>query len=541
MPEDNRLQSRLDEAEATLDAIRSGRVDAVVVEGSEGQQVYTLESADLPYRQFLEQMAEGALSLDSNSTILYCNRFFTDLVERAREKVLGTSFEELIAPQRQVAYRAALRAEHAQRLGSALRLASGLVIPVQLAITPVGSGDSRRYTVVITDLSERERYQELSAAREAVEAESLAKDRFLAALGHELRGPLNVILGWTRYLLEDAPQYPPRAQKALEAIERNARLQQRLIEDMVDVARISSGKLQLAAEPLDLGELAQATVVAMRLSADERRIALTIQAESAVPIVGDAQRLEQMLQNLIGNAIKFTPPGGNVSVRVTQVADVAQVTVADSGRGIDPALLALVFQPFRQGQSDNTGRRESGLGLGLAITKQIVELHGGHVKVDSLGLGQGATFSVELPLAVESARAAAPGSVEEISLAGTRILVVDDHEDIRELIVRTLSRAEAEVVSVSGAESALARLENQPFDAIVSDLMMPGTDGWELARRVRARFGTGVPLIALSASVGALHGDRMQNSGFDAFIAKPAQDAELLGMLHSLLGRLSKP
>jgi CheY-like chemotaxis protein len=284
----------------------------------------------------------------------------------------------------------------------------------------------------------------------------------------------------------------------------------------------------------------QATSDAMRLSADERRIAFSIQVDGPVPIIGDVQRLEQMLQNLIGNAIKFTPSGGSVRIRAAQAADVALVTVSDTGRGIDSTLLALILQPFRQGQSDNTGRRESGLGLGLAITKQIVELHGGHVKVDSAGLGRGATFSVELPLAVESAAQPTGPVSEETSLAGTRILVVDDHEDIRELIVRTLARAEAEVVSVAGVESALARLEGQPFDAIISDLMMPGTDGWELARRVRARFGANLPLLALSASVGTLHGDRMQSSGFDAFIAKPAQDAELLGVLQRLLGRAAK-
>lgn len=537
MAQDSRLQSRLDEAEATLEAIRTGRVDALVIDGSDGEQVYTLESADLPYRQFLEQMAEGALSLDSASTILFCNRFFTELVERPREKLLGTSFEELIAPSRQVAYRAALRADNAQRFGSALRLTSGLVIPVQLAITPVGSGDARRYTVVITDLSERERLQEMSAARQAVEAESLAKDRFLAALGHELRGPLNVVLGWTNFLLEERAQFQGRALKALEAIERNAKLQRRLIEDMVDVARISSGKLQLAEELLDLSQLARATVGAMQLTAEERRVALHVEASDPLQVVGDAQRLEQMLQNLVGNAIKFTPAGGSVEVRVERGEEVARMTVRDTGRGIDPALLALVFQPFRQGLSDNSGRRESGLGLGLAITKQIVELHGGHVKVDSVGLGHGATFSVELPLAQVAPSAPGRLSSVEISLGGARILVVDDHEDIRELIVRSLARAEAEVVGVAGAEAALARLEAQPFDAIVSDLMMPETDGWELARRVRERFGAALPMVALSASVGALRKDRMQSSGFSAFIAKPAQDTELLATLRRLLSR----
>jgi PAS domain S-box-containing protein len=535
MAEEDRQHSRFDEAEATLEAIRSGRVDAVVVEGSEGHQVYALESADLPYRQFLEQMAEGALSLDSTSAILYCNRFFMDLMEQPLESLLGTCFEELIAPARLLAYRAALRADHAQRFGSALRLPNGLTIPVQLAITPVGSGDHRRYTVVITDLSERERLQELSAAREAVEAQSLAKDRFLAAIGHELRGPLNVMMGWARHLLEEHGQFPARALKALEAIERNARLQKRLIEDMVDVSRISSGKLQLTPEPLDLAELAHATVSAMRLSASECRLAVGIDAPEPVRVLGDAQRLEQTLQNLLGNAIKFTPPGGRIDVRVQRVDDVAWLAVSDTGRGIDPALRALVFQPFRQGEGDNTGRRGSGLGLGLAICKQIVELHGGHVKVDSPGLGCGSTFTVELPLLGERDSDSGRASGVEVSLAGKRVLVVDDHDEVRELIARTLARADAEVVSVAGAESALARLDAQPFDAVVSDLVMPGTDGWQLARRVRERFGAELPLIALSGSVGLLQTERLQASGFNACVAKPAHEAELIEVLASLL------
>lgn len=540
MADESRLQSRLHEVEATLEAIRSGRVDALVVEGKEGQQVYTLESADLPYRQILEQMAEGAVSLDASSTMLYCNRFFTDFVERPRSALLGSSFEALIAPQRQMAYRAALRADSPQRIGSALRLDSGLTIPVQLAITPVGTGEARRYTVVITDLSEHERLRELSAARQAVEAESLAKDRFLAALGHELRGPLNVIMGWTSYLLEDPSQYPSHVAKGLEAIQRNSRLQRRLIEDMLDVARISSGKLQLAQERVDLGLLAEQTVSAMLLAARAHNIALEVHAVEDVIVVGDAQRLEQMLQNLVGNAIKFTPPEGRVDVRVEQNQEVARLSVSDTGRGIEPSLLHLVFQPFRQGRQENTGRRESGLGLGLAITKQIVELHGGHVAVDSRGLGKGAVFTVELPLADRVTavlkRAALPRG---LNLAGARVLVVEDHEELRELTVHVLSRAQVEVVGVSGAESALARLEDQPFDAIVSGLMMPGTDGWELARRVRERFGEALPIIALSPSP-ALRHERFESSGFSAFVARPSLDDELLITLHGLLSRTAR-
>jgi PAS domain S-box-containing protein len=533
---DDALLKRLAELEATLDAIRAGRVDALVVDGIDGEQVYTLESPDLPYRRFLEQMAEGAVSLDASSTILFCNRFFAELVGRRREELIGSSFADLIAKENIVGYRAALRADHAQHFGSALWVApgrgsNGHALPVQLAITPVGSGPARRFTVVITDLSERDR---LSAAREAVESESLAKDRFLAALAHELRGPLHVIMGWSAFLLEQSAELEPSARKAIETIDRNAKLQRRLIEDMLDVARISSGKLRLNQVPLDLGALVSVTGEAMARAAHEKGIALELNVAETAIVRCDAQRIEQMLQNLVGNAIKFTPEGGKVKLFLEASAGVARLVVSDDGRGIEPALLSQIFQPFRQGLPQNVDQRDSGLGLGLAITKQIATLHGGHVRVHSEGLGHGATFVVELPLHEEQASPAGEGtshSSSPISLAGARILVADDEEDARELTARMLLRGGAEVVCVSGAEAALARLETQPFDAIVSDLIMPGIDGWDFVDAVRKRHGSALPIVALSGVVGVGHRPRTATAGFFALLKKPVDEQELLSAL----------
>jgi PAS domain S-box-containing protein len=539
--EDDALHKRLAEVEATLDAIRTGRVDALVVDGVDGEQVYTLESADLPYRRFLEQMAEGAVSLDASSTILFCNRFFAELVGRRRDELIGSSFADLIAEENIVGYRAALRADHAQHFGSALRVASGPgsnghALPVQLAITPVGGGPARRFTVVVTDLSERDR---LSAAREAVESESLAKDRFLAALAHELRGPLNVIMGWSEFLLAQSAELEPRARKAIEAIDRNAKLQRRLIEDMLDVARISSGKLRLNQVPLDLGELLFVTGAAMARAAQEKGVALELNVAHTAIVRCDAQRIEQMLQNLVGNAIKFTPEGGKVKLFLEAAAGVARIVVSDDGRGIEPTLLSLIFQPFRQGLPQNADQRDSGLGLGLAITKQIATLHGGQVRVHSEGLGHGATFVVELPLHEEQASYAGDGRSHSapISLAGTRVLVADDEEDARELTARVLLRAGAEVVCVSGAEAALARLETQPFDAIVSDLIMPGTDGWDFVDAVRRRHGSSLPIVALSGMVGVGQSPRTATAGFSAVLKKPVDEHELLSALARVVTR----
>jgi PAS domain S-box-containing protein len=535
-PAEDVVRRRLAEAEATLEAIRTGRVDAVVVEGSEGhegQHVYTLESADLPYQRFLEQMAEGAVSLDAASTILYCNRFFAELVDLPREQVLGSSFEAYVAPEKLLAYRSALRADHPQRFGSALRMADGESLPIQLALTPVGSGAGQRFTVVVTDLSERER---LSAAREAVEAESLAKDRFLAVLGHELRGPLNVIMGWSGFLMEQRDKLDERAQRALEAIDRNAKLQRRLIEDMVDVARIRSGKLRLSELVVDLVELLRATGAALSLAAKNKGVKLELHLDGPASIMGDGQRLEQMIQNLVGNAIKFTPRGGTVQLGVQRADSLARIVVRDDGCGIEPVLLEQIFQPFRQGAAGESSQRHGGLGLGLAITKQIVELHGGHVRVHSEGLGRGATFIVELPLYEGGARVERAPPSAELSLLGRRILVVDDEADAREITARTLASAGAEVICVAGAEPALAQLESQPFDVIISDLMMPGTDGWDFARQVRQRFGERPVLLALSGALGSGVAARAAASGYATLLAKPAAPGELLASVRRLLG-----
>jgi CheY-like chemotaxis protein/two-component sensor histidine kinase len=345
------------------------------------------------------------------------------------------------------------------------------------------------------------------------------------------------MMGWIGFLLEDRARFEPQVQKALEAVQRNARLQRRLIEDMVDVARIHSGKLRLERELVDLGEIAEATGMAMAVAARERKIDIELQCCEGGFVLGDAQRLEQMLQNLIGNAIKFTPEGGRVSVRVERRPAVTRLSVGDTGRGIDPTLQTLIFQPFRQGIPEH-GQRDAGLGLGLAITKAIVELHGGHISVSSAGADRGSEFCVELPAAQAPQDASSDRALPAIegTLTGVRILLVDDEEDVRENTARVLARAGAEVVGVGGTESALARLEDQPFDIIVSDLMMPGTDGWELARRVRARY-VDLPIVALSGVAGSLASGRAEASGFAALLKKPIEEHELVTRVRAFLRR----
>lgn len=532
------LRQRLAEAEATLDAIRNGRVDALVVEGSDGHQhVYTLESADLPYRQFLEHMAEGAVSLDADGTVLYCNRFFAELLGRPRERLLGTAFDTYLEAEARAEFRLALREGKSQRLGLEIAVGEARTVPVQLAITQTGSGDARRFTVVVTDLSERERVRELSAAREAAEAESLAKDNFLAAVGHDLRTPLNVVIGWTALLLKRRDSFDATTQRALETISRNAHLQSKLIEDLLDVSRIVSGKLRLERSEVDLSELARSVGSGLALAVADKSVTLTVHASGPIYVLGDAARLEQALNNLVGNAIKFTPAGGHVDVFVERDDSIARVRVRDTGRGVDPALLPRIFQLFRQVESLRS--RESGLGLGLAITKHIIVQHEGQVWAESEGLGQGATFTMELPLHTRNQPSAGELGTplsEAPSLVGLRVLVVDDDEDTRELIARSLRAYQAEVVSATGAAGALARLESEQFDVIVSDLMMPGTDGLELAREICERYGRNKLLIAVTGLSVAEAGERALAAGYHALFQKPIEP-EALSRAMLRLGR----
>jgi PAS domain S-box-containing protein len=532
------LALRLAEAEATLGAIRDGSVDAIVVCGGEGQQVYTLESVDLPYRQFLERMGEGALSLDSSARIIYCNRFFTELVGVSRADVLGAALESFIAPACSAVYRDALDSREPQRISSAISSANGQLVPVQISLTSTGSGDARRWVVVISDLSGAERLSAVSAAHEAAEAASLAKDQFLALVGHELRTPLAVMLGWTEYLLQQRQPDEAKTNKALVTIKRNAQLQQKLIEDLLDVSRIVSGKLDIERRELDLSSLVKDVAGALALRADAAGVELRTELGEPALVRGDPQRLEQVLSNVVGNAIKFTPRGGRVAISVTADHERACIEVADTGVGIDAATLPRIFQLFRQGGGKR--QRESGLGLGLTITKHLVELHEGSVHVRSDGPGFGSTFTIVLPAlslapALLGPSSHPPAAPAPDRLPPSRVLVVDDQQEMREVTVRLLRSFGAEVVDVIDATSALAWLEKEQFDLVVSDIMMPGVDGMEFARALRERHGAQRPLLALTALSGGPAQEQARLAGFSAFLTKPVTRNLLYRTVNDLL------
>ena len=394
------------------------------------------------------------------------------------------------------------------------------------------------------ELFERER-----AARADAEKANRLKDEFLATLSHELRTPLNAVIGWAR-MLSSGRLDRESAKHALEVIERNAWAQKQIIEDILDVSRVITGKLQLNLGPIDLVAVVDAALDAVRPAIEAKEIKIETVIDASLRLIsGDQDRLQQVIWNILSNAAKFTPSGGSVEISVSQTATHVLVQVKDSGPGIDPSFLPYVFERFRQADGSTT-RTHGGLGLGLAIVRHLVELHGGTIAVENRTEGHGAIITMRLPLPSGELRpemlAAAAGresQLEPASLEGLRILVVDDETDAMDLIGVELAQRGAKVTGVTSAEEALKALELVEFDLLISDIGMPKVDGYELIRQIRKQEAGGtrrIPAVALTAY--ARVQDRMQAivAGFSTHVAKPVEANELVTVVASLAGRLAK-
>jgi signal transduction histidine kinase len=380
------------------------------------------------------------------------------------------------------------------------------------------------------------------AARGAAEAANRTKDEFLATLSHELRSPLNAILTWTS-LLRSGQLDGGRTARALEAIDRNTRLQVKLVDDLLDVSRIISGKMRLEVSLVELPAIVEAALETLRAAADAKAIAITVTADPTVgPVSGDPGRLQQVIWNLVSNALKFTPKGGRVAIRVESLDSVAQIRVTDSGKGIEPAFLPHIFERFQQADATST-RTEGGLGLGLAIVRHLVELHGGTVDAHSEGLGTGTTFTVRLPVPAVRAtghrrdvggrRIAGPPS-----LAGLTVLIVEDEADAREALAAVLEHAGATVRAAGSVDEAMAALAGVQPDVIVSDIAMPQQDGYALMRRLADDPGASatLPTLALTAYGSAEDQRRILDAGYRAYLTKPVDATELV----VAVGRLAR-
>ena len=388
------------------------------------------------------------------------------------------------------------------------------------------------------------------AARSEAERLSKMKDEFVATLSHELRTPLTAIQGWAQLLRSTSPS-GESLEEGLEIIERNARAQGQMVEDLLDMSRITSGKLSLDVQPVQMPQVVAGAVTAVQMAAEAKGIRLqkTIDPMTGVNVTGDPHRLQQVLWNLLNNAIKFTPKGGRVNVVLKRVASHVELSVSDSGIGIPPDFLPHVFDRFRQADGSNA-RQFGGLGLGLSIVRNLVELHGGTVSVESPGPGSGTTFTVTLPLRAvtpqpdEHPRAHVGGALncDDLHLSGVRVLVVDDEPDTRELVCRVLIECHVAVTSARSAAEAIEKLNAGEFDVMVSDIGMPGEDGYGLIRRVREREQRDgrakMPAIALTAYARAQDRQKIMLAGFQVHVAKPVEAAELLVTVASLAGRV---
>jgi signal transduction histidine kinase/ActR/RegA family two-component response regulator len=381
-----------------------------------------------------------------------------------------------------------------------------------------------------------------SSAREVAEESNRLKDEFLATVSHELRTPLTAILGWSR-LLEEGSLDDQLAIQAIETIRRNAKAQAQIVDDILDVSRIITGNLYVDLHPIEIMPVIEAAINVVRPTADTKGIRIETEFDSTPIVVsGDANRLQQVIWNLVSNAVKFTPSGGHVNLSLCRLDSAIEIRIVDTGQGISGSFLPYVFDRFRQADSTTT-RQHGGLGLGLAIARHLLEIHGGTITAESSGEGQGATFTIRLPLldrigkayalAADDDAAALPMASQQL-LAGLHVLVVDDDADTLELMVTALTGRQASVTAVSSAADAIKAIRSSRPDVLISDIAMPGADGYALIQMVRALDhdqARTIPAVAITAYAKDEDRARALSSGFQIYLAKPVELTELVSVV----------
>lgn len=523
----------------------------------------------------LDKLPLGAFVLQSDYIVLFWNCCLEEWTKISRYKILGNSLYEYFPHLNQPRYTS--RLDQIFQGGPPAIFSSQLhkyVIPIPLSqnkyriqqttVTAVPALDGNKFYALFsiedfTDLTFRvQQYKNLrdqalavaeerQKAQQVAEAANLMKDEFLAIVSHELRSPLNPILGWAK-LLKNRSLNEATTVRALETIERNAVLQAQLIEDLLDISRILRGKLALNLATIDLVFIIEAALETVHLAAEAKSIQIHLYLDIKVgQVKGDGVRLQQVVWNLLSNAIKFTPSGGKVEVYLEQIDAQIQLRICDTGKGINPDFLPHVFEYFRQADS-STSRSSGGLGLGLAIVRQLVELHGGKVLAQSPGEGQGAAFTVSLPVVQKDLKFndearnisddSYPLSMLHAPLEGLRLLVVDDDADTREFLVFLLEQEGAIVASAASAKEALSILAQSKPDLLLSDLGMPEVDGYTLIKKLRAMpadKGGQIPAIALTAYAAEITQKQILTAGFQLYITKPTDPSKLVAAIAALV------
>ena len=502
----------------------------------------------------------GFLSFSDNGTILLANRTLLELLGYKSQELEGQRIESILTVAGRIFYQThffPLLKLHlkVEEIYLSLRSRTGADVPVLINAVRQDDVEGGVTHCIFMPIRQRSQYEDEILAQKKVAAESArAKDEFLALVSHELRTPLSAILGWA-HLMRSGQLDPETMQRAIETIERNALSQSQLIEDILDFSRIISGKLRLKVGAVEPAEVIEAALDVVRPAADAKGIRLqSILDSTAGPVSGDPDRLQQVLWNLLTNAVKFTPKGGRVQVRLERVNSHIEITVSDTGQGITPEFLPYVFERFHQADS-STSRTHSGLGLGMSITRHIVELHGGTIRAQSAGEGQGTTFSVELPVRImhtsepESLAARKMAAQENKTstvmprLDGLYVFVVDDTADARDLLVTVLRQSGAHVNAAENASRALEMLQQAVPDVLISDIEMPDEDGYTLIRQVRALEDhqlSHIPAIALTAHARAEDRLRALSAGYQLHISKPAEPEEIITAVANLTKRPPK-
>jgi PAS domain S-box-containing protein len=581
---------RLNEEDEILERIRRGeRVDQITELGRKDGQRITVSVTVVPVRNAAGEIIGAARLIRDMTLRARLEGMFTNIVSSSDDAIIskdtngivqswnagaervfgytaadmiGQSITKIIPADRQDEEPRILakirKGERVDHFETVRQRKDGELIDVSVTISPIKDPAGRIVGVskIARDITalkraEREKGELLrreQAARQEAERVSRIKDEFLATLSHELRTPLNAILGWSQ-LLRESGMDSQDFQQGLDTIARNAKVQAQLIEDLLDMSRIISGKLRLNVQKLNLCHVVESALAAVKPAADAKEIVVQqVLDATAGAVYGDPNRLQQVVWNLLSNAIKFTPRGGKVQVMLARASSHVEITVSDNGQGIKADFLPHIFHRFTQADASTT-RRHGGLGIGLAIVRHLVELHGGAVKARSAGEGQGATFTVALPImAVEQSREDESGGEPKdraalpamMALSNLKVLVVDDDPDARELIGRVLESCDASVRTARSAAEGLDLLKEYRPDILLADIGMPEEDGYAFIQKVRqlpASMGGQTPAVALTAFARSEDRRRALLSGFQMHLAKPVEPAELIAVVASLTSR----
>ena len=519
------LEARLNEAEETLRAIRAGEIDALIVQGPVGERVYTLRNADYPYRTLVEQMQDGAAILTAGGDVLYCNQSLANLVSTPLQEVIGGPVGRYFQGDARWLVDTLLAAGCGKRR-TRLVAADGRTIDVLLSLTSTATDDVDRRSLIVTDLTE---LADAQVGRERAQQQSHAKDEFMAMLAHELRNPLSAISAALEVLQAGGNSKEGAPERARAIIARQTRNLSRLVDDLLEVARVITGKVTLAGAPLELADAVHRCIEQLEPRTEDRRIELEIDGGPHW-IHGDPVRIEQIVTNILSNAIKYSRTGGVIRVRITAENGETVVSVADDGLGIAPDLLPQIFEAFVQGER-TLDRSQGGLGVGLTLVRRLVEMHSGSVSAFSDGPGHGSRFTIRFP-SIAPPRAETLSPAEQPKPVPRRVLLIEDNRDARETFRMMLELAGHQVLEAEEGRRGLELLKTELPDIAVIDVGLPGLDGYEIASSFRKEpTSNQVMLVALTGYGTPEARERSRAAGFDHHLIKPIDPGVLRDLM----------